>query len=346
MLHVGLDLGRKRVEVCLISDQGELIDRFAASPDREGLYGLARRVAVYGGLVRGVVESMNGARFVHDELVGHGWEVLVADAQKVKGLAPLACKTDKIDARVLAELSFRDLVPAIWLPTVELRREREISRFRLHLVKHRSTLKNRVHSTLITFGHQRHMSDLFGVSGRRLLKELDIPEPWRAHVDASLVLIDDLEARITAIAKELRRSGADHRYIPILMTAPGFGWITSFTVACELGEISRFSSPVKLTGYTGLCPRVKQSGQMDQRGPLSKHGPRYLRWGLMEAAITASSHPLYRERYQRTRRRLGRQRGPKVAQIDLARQLTEAIWYMLTRNQPFAPAGAIFRLAA
>ena len=230
--------------------------------------------------------------------------------------------------------------------TLELRREREISRWRLHLVKHRSTLKNRVHSTLITFGHQRHMSDLFGVAGRRLLGELEIPEPWRSHVDASLVLIDDLEGRITQIAKELRRSGADHRYIPILMSAPGFGWITSFTVACEIADITRFSSPVKLTGYTGLCPRVKQSGQMDQRGPLSKHGPKYLRWGLMEAAIAASSHPLYRERYQRTRRRLGKQRGPKVAQIDLARQLTEAIWYMLTRNQPFAPAGAIYRLVA
>ena len=343
MLHVGLDLSRKRIDVCLISDQGELIDRVAATPDRDGLCG---GKAVYGEPVRAVVESMNGARFVHDELTAHDWEVLVADAQKVKGLAPLACKTDKIDSRVLAELSFRDLVPAIWLPTVELRREREISRFRLHLVKHRSTLKNRVHSTLITFGHQRHMSDLFGVSGRRLLKELDIPEPWRSHVDASLVLIDVLEARITAIARELHRSGADHRYIPILMTAPGFGWITSFTVACEIGDINRFASPVKLTGYTGLCRRVKQSGQMDQRGPPSKHGQKYLRWGLMEAAIAASSHPLYRERYQRTKRRLGRQRGPKVAQIDLARQLTEAIWYMLTRNQPFAPAGAIFRLAA
>ena len=138
MLHVGLDLSRKRIDVCLISDQGELIDRFTAVPDRDGLHGLARRVAVYGEPVRAVVESMNGARFVHDELTGHGWEVLVADAQKVKGLAPLACKTDKIDARVLAELSFRDLVPAIWLPKLELRREREISRWRLHLVKHRS----------------------------------------------------------------------------------------------------------------------------------------------------------------------------------------------------------------
>ena len=53
----------------------------------------------------------------------------------------------------------------------------------------------------------------------------------------------------------------------------------------------------------------------------------------MEAAIAASSHPLYRERYQRTKRRLGRQRGPRVAQIELARTLAEAIWYMLTRNQ-------------
>ena len=221
MLHVGLDLSRKRVDVCLISDRGGLIDHFAAPADRDGLYGLTRRVAVYDERVRGVIESMNGARFVHDELVTHGWEVLIADAQRVKGLAPLACKTDKIDARVLAELSWRDLVPAIWLPTPELRREREISRWRLHLVKHRSTLKNRVHSTLIAFGYQVPMADLFGVARRRLLKRLDIPEPWRGHVDAGLELIDDLERRISAIEAELQRSGAEHRYVPLLMTAPG-----------------------------------------------------------------------------------------------------------------------------
>ncbi len=110
MLHVGLDLSRRRVDVCLISGQGVLVDHFPAPADRDGLYGLSRRVAVYDEPVRGVVESMNGARFVHDELVRYGWEVLVADAQRVKGLAPLACQTDKIDARVLAELSFRDLV--------------------------------------------------------------------------------------------------------------------------------------------------------------------------------------------------------------------------------------------
>jgi transposase len=68
---------------------------------------------------------------------------------------------------------------------------------------------------------------------------------------------------------------------------------------------------------------VLQSGATDRRGPISKHGPRYLRWALFEAALNACKHPLYRDRYQRTKQRLGRQRGPKVAQIELSRKLTD-----------------------
>ena len=344
MLHAGLDLSRRRLDVCLLDDAGELVVETAAAPDADGLRHLAVRFARQ--RVRAVIESMTGARFVHDTLEELGWEVLVADAQKVKGLAPLACKTDRIDARVLAELSWRDLVPAIWLPDPSIRRERELARYRLHLVRHRTTLKNRIHATLMTFGHPCPVSDLFGHAGRELLARLAIPDPWRRNVEASLRLIDDLELQIAGLTVELRRQGADHRYVPLLVTAPGFGWITAFTVASEIGDIARFASPAKLCGYTGLCPRVIQSGGSDRRGPISKHGSRYLRWALFEAALHACEHPIYREHYQRTKRRLGRQRGPKVAQIDLSRKLTEAIWHMLTRNQPFAPAGARFRLAA
>jgi transposase len=160
MLHAGLDLSRRRIDVCLVDEAGELVDHFAAPPDGDGLAHLAARLS--GERVRAVIESMTGARFIHDTLEELGWEVLVADAQKVKGLAPLACKTDKIDARVLAELSWRDLVPAIWLPDPSIRRERELARYRLHLVRHRTTLKNRIHATLMTFGHPCPVSDLFG----------------------------------------------------------------------------------------------------------------------------------------------------------------------------------------
>ena len=117
MLHAGLDLSRKKLDVCVLSDQGEHLDQLAVPPDVDSLRRLARRVVeVDRQPVCAVIESMTGARIVHDTLEQQGWSVEIADAQKVKGLAPLACKTDKIDARVLAELSFRDLVPAIWLP--------------------------------------------------------------------------------------------------------------------------------------------------------------------------------------------------------------------------------------
>jgi transposase len=289
---------------------------------------------------------MTGARLVHDTLEQEGWSVEIADAQKVKGLAPLACKTDRIDSQVLAVLSHRDLVPAIWLPHPRIREERELARFRLHLVKHKSALKCRIHSTLINFGRACPVTDLFGAEGRRLLARLDVPEPWRGNVTASLELIDDLERQIWEVNRRLKAGHADHRYIPLLLSAPGIGWVLAFTIAAEIGEIERFSSPEKLAGYTGLCPRVNQSGDKDRRGPLTKHGPTYLRWALLEATRHALKHPAYAERYQRNKRRLGTQRGAKVAQIDIARRLAHAIWHMLSRGQQFAPRGAAFRLAA
>jgi transposase len=292
MLHAGLDLSRKKLDVCLLSDHGEHLDQLAVPPDVDSLKRLAKRIEeVHGEPVCAVVESMTGARLVHDTLEAEGWEVEIADAQKVKGLAPLACKTDRIDPKVLAVLSQRDQVPAIWLPDSRVREERELARFRLHLVKHKSALKIRVHSTLINFGRACPVTDLFGVEGRRLLERLQVPEPWRGNVAASVLLIDDLERQISEANSRLKDGHADHPYIPLLMSAPGIGWVLAFTIAAEIGEIERFPSPEKLTGYTGLCPRVDQSGEKDRRGPLTKHGPRYLRWALLEATMHALNTP-------------------------------------------------------
>ena len=120
----------------------------------------------------------------------------------------------------------------------------------------------------------------------------------------------------------------------------------AYTIAAEIGDFGCFPSPRKFAGYSGLCPRVYQSGERDLRGPLSKQGPRYLRWALVEAATHACTSSVYRERYQQTKARIGKQRGAKVAQIDLARRLSEAIWHMLSRGERFAPKGATDPLAA
>jgi transposase len=243
MLHAGLDLSRKRLDYCLLDRVGDRVEAGAVPPDADGLCGFARRVADRYGpvVVRAAIESMNGARFVHDTLERCGWEVEVADAQKVKGLAPLACKTDRIDAWVLAELSRRELVPAIWLPAFEQRQERERARWRLFLVRKRSSLKHRVHAQLLAFGYSCPLSDLFGRQGRELLARLDFPEPWRGGVLAAVAMIDELDGQIAEIDRELRTLGADHRYIPLLVTVPGIAWVLGYTIAAEIGDIARFA---------------------------------------------------------------------------------------------------------
>jgi transposase len=343
-----LDLSRHRLDVCLLAEEGMTLEVTTAPPDRDGLRALVGRVAREHGKqpVLAVIESMNGARFVHDTLEDYGWGVEIADARKVKGLAPLACKTDRIDARVLAELSRRDLVPAIWLPDPEVRAERELARFRLHLVRHRTALKNRIHASLLAFGHPCPVSDLFGLGGRELLDRLAFPEPWRGDIEAAVGLIDSLDAQVGELEAELRADGAHHGYVQLLMTVPGIGWVLAYTIAAEIGDIARFPTPTKLCGYTGLCPTVYQSGQSDHRGSLAKNGPKYLRWALIEAATGAARHPVYAQRYQRTAQRLGRSRGKKIARVDIARRLAEAIWHMLTNDQSFAPAGAAKGLAS
>jgi Transposase IS116/IS110/IS902 family len=184
----------------------------------------------------------------------------------------LACKTDRVDARVLAVLSHRNLVPAIWLPDPRVRAEREQARFRLHLVKHKSMLKHRIHATLMTFGHPCPVTDLFGREGRKLLERLELPQPWRETLDASLYLIDYLESEIDAIERDLRATGADHRYVPLLLTVPGIGWVLAFTIASEIGDIDRFPSAKKLVGYTGLAHESASPARATAAAPYPSRG--------------------------------------------------------------------------
>ena len=198
----------------------------------------------------------------------------------------------------------------------------------------------------MAFGHPVVVTDLFGTSGRELLAGVALPEPWATTLATSLGPVDELDERIDECGRELARLGADHPYIPLLMTVPGVGPLLAYTIASEIGDIRRFASPKKLTRYTGLCPLVRRSGNRDFRGPLAKNGPKYLRPALIEAATHAARDACYCDRYERTKHRLGRGRGAKVARVDIARQLAEAIWHVLSKNEPFAPAGPAIKLVA
>lgn len=346
MLHIGLDLSRPRIDVCVVDEAGCVVEQTAVHNSLQGMTDLVWQTARHGDRVRAVVESMNGARFVHDTLEELGWDVEVADAAKVKGFGPIATKTDRIDAWVLAELSRRDLVPAIWLPSPAIRAGRELARLRMHLVKHRTMFKNRIHSNLITWAVSVPVSDLFGDKGRQLLTELTIPCQWRHSITVCLEEIDHLDRQIAQVDGEIRSRAANDPDCRLLQTAPGIGPILGYIIATEIGDITRFPTPKQLVGYTGLIPRVHQSGNNDYRGTLTGNGPALLRWALIEATTWAQKHDTYRTRHQRIKQRRGKQQGTSIARVDTARRLTTAIWWMLTKDEPFNPKGPVLPLVA
>jgi len=160
-------------------------------------------------------------------------------------------------------------------------------------------------------------------------------------------MIDGRDGELAGIDRELKALGADHRYIPLLHSVPGIAWVLGYTIAAEIGDIHRFASPKRLTGYTGLCPRVYQSGGTDRRGPLTHAGPKYLRWGAdgsRHARLPPPALPRPLPAQQTAPGQAARREGrpnrhrPPAGRGDLA--------HAHTRNQPFAPAGATPALAA
>src|SRR3982750_3255092 len=141
--------------------------------------GLARLVLLLGVEVRGCVEMMSGAVWVRDRLAAAGWDVEVAHARKVRDIAPLACKTDKVDARVLAELCRRDLVPELWVPSLDDRALRERLRRRMHLVRMRASAMNRIFGLLTQWGLRLSLQRLRAPDAMTLLEQRGMPEVWR-----------------------------------------------------------------------------------------------------------------------------------------------------------------------
>ena len=151
MQYLGIDWGTRRAAWCAIGPGGELTEG-AISADEDGLVRLVSRL---GSEVHGCIEMMSGAPWVRDSLATCGWTIQIADARKVKAIAPLACKTDRVDARVLADLARRDLVPELWVAPLDDRAIRERLRRRSHLIRLRTSSMNRTFGLLTQWGLRR-----------------------------------------------------------------------------------------------------------------------------------------------------------------------------------------------
>src|SRR5512142_1126671 len=327
---IGLDGHREFCEVAICEDGvTRSAGRVPSTP--EGIGALA--------------ESLLATDRVALEVTGSCWEIarilephvnrVVVVSPDDTGITSARAKTDKLDARTLATLLWKDELEAVWMPDERCRILRRRLARREQLVRSRTRAKNEIHACL-----QRRLqgkpscSDLFGVKGRRWLAGLDLPLEERESVDAGIRQIEFLDAEIAAVEKLIAQQALSWPEIRRLMTVPGVNLIGAATFIAVIGDPNRFLTSRKLVAYLGLDPKVKQSGEAPARsGRISKRGSASAPWAMVEAAWSTVLQPgPLRAFYQRVRAR----RGHGKAIVATARKLAILFWCMLTREQDYA----------
>jgi transposase len=281
-----------------------------------------------------VIESTTNAWHVYDLLEPMVAKVLVANPIKVKQIACARVKTDKKDTLILARLLAANLVPTVWVPPVHVRELRQLISQRRKLVGMHTQVVNRMHSV----SHRHHLGHprgkRFQEKDMGWLEKLEGME--RFQLDLDLETKKYLKGQIDRITAELGRMSHAEPWAEqmlYLMQIPGFGVVTGMTVLAAIGDIARFESPKNLASYSGLVPGVEQSGVKLRGKGITKEGRRELRWAMVEVAQRAvKADPHWKDLFTNLERRMHRNQ----AIVTIARHLLTLVWYVLTRQEPYA----------
>jgi transposase len=261
--------------------------------------------------------------------------VVISNPMKTRAIAEAKVKTDKVDAKILAQLLAADYLPAVWMadePTQALRRQ--VAR-RAHIVRQRTRLKNQVQSILHrNLVPKPPVADLFGIKGRCWLANQPLPPDEELAVEALLRQLDFHGQELRIIDASLGRIGIEREEVKRLMTIPGVDATVALSIVAAVGEFHRFPRPEQLVAYLGLNPRVRQSGgQPASHGRITKHGRAHARGMLVEAAWVAVKTPgPLRAFYERIRSR----RGMQIAVVATARKLAVLCWHLVIKGEDYA----------
>lgn len=327
---IGMDIHRTFAEV-VFWEEGRLRHHGRVDMTRSGLEGFGRSLQKDDEIV---VEATGNAMSVVRVMKPFVARVVVANPMQVKAIAHARIKTDKIDAGVLAQLQASGFLPEVWVPDERTERLRRLVARRNQVVRHRTRVKNEVHSIL-----QAHLvpkcphADLFNLRGRDWLSKQTLPDDERAAVVRHVREIDRLAEDLAALDGDIARDTVDDDGVQRLLTIAGVNAIVASGIIAAIGDVSRFREPQKLVSYFGLNPRVRQSGLgLAQYGRISKHGRSHARGLLVEAAWAAAKAPgPLRAFFLRIRNR----RGHQVAAVATARKLVVLIWHLLTKEKDY-----------
>lgn len=331
MNYIGVDVGKKRCQACIMDEEGEILEEFPFTNNGEGIKKLLECVG--DAQCKAVVESTGNLWLrIYEALEAHGVEMKLANPYKTKAIASARIKTDKLSARILAHLLRADLIAECYVAPRMVRQVRALLRQRASMVKTRTMIKNRVHSHLDRYEYTSSWSDIFGYGGMEWLRGLELEAVDRCILDTHLRHLECLNSEIGFLDSKIASQALESEDALLLMTMTGVDYHSGMLLACEIGGISRFPSPKHLVSWIGLCPSLYQSGNSLVLGRMKKDSNGRARWVLVQAARTASrTDPRMRELYMRVSSR----KGTGKAAVRVANKMAVIIWHMLTERKPY-----------
>ena len=319
--YIGVDLHKAFFQVCALTDTGER--RWEARWPRTA-DGIARFVARGVGPDSAIAVEATGPTWAFvDALGATGARVCVVDPRKTKLKAGYAAKTDRLDARRLADALRRESVVSIYIPPPAIRELREVCRGRHQVVRLRTRLAQMIRALLLRCdAGEPPGTQLYAPRALAWLAQV----PLAPDADRSLRRLERLYHAVHADARaadaEVKQRAAADPIAVALDAMVGIGPVMALTIRAEVGEIQRFPRGPSLACYAGLVPRVERSADHVYHGRITRDGSPWLRWALVHAAMHAMKRP---DGIGRWARRLAVRKGANKARVALARVLCDEV---------------------
>jgi transposase len=326
---VGMDLHRRRSVLVRMTEDGRRLETARITNSAPEL---RQEIARAGECPKVVLEATYGWYWAADALAAAGAEVHLAHPLGVKAFSYRRVKNDEKDAGDLADLLRMGRLPEAWIAPPEVRELRELTRYRIKLVRLRASGKDQVHAVLAKLGIPVTCSDIFGAWGSMWLDELRLPQPYAGKMASLRQFIGWLSAEVSLLDTVIADLLEHHQAYRALQRLPGIGPVLAAVIAAEIGDISRFSSPARLCSWAGLTPRHRESDLKVSRGHITKQGSPILRWALVEAIQHQPADSPVRDVKDRIIARRGSQ-AKNIAKTAAARKLLTCVFYAMRDGQ-------------
>jgi transposase len=329
-MYFGLDVHKKFIQVCKLSDSGEVISNAQVGGDQESIRLFAESLKAKDAVV---LETTFNSWGVYNILRRHSKaRIVVSDANQVKAIAHAKVKTDKVDAEILARLLKADFIPEVQMPDEKTWSYRQLVSHMKYLSKQRTSIKNAIWSILNRALIAPPNPDLFTKKSIRWLSDLNLDPFLRLQMNNQLLLLESVSVAIVEGEEALKEVAISEKNVQLLLTIPGVGHKVALGLIAAIGDVNRFKSPSHLASYFGLTPRLSQSADRRHSGAITKSGTTTGRWLAVEAAhfIARSGSPITASFYK-----IKNKKGHNIAITALARKLIVVVWHILKKQEPY-----------